>query len=116
MYMHVYMASQVALVVKNSSASAEKVRDSGLIPGSGRSPGESHGQRSLVGCGPQGCKEQTWLSSLAQHGIDVLYVIYVTGGPILAVHTMHFSSSLLYLYAKLLLSYWSPHMVAEPGP
>ena len=62
MYMYVYMASQVALVVKNSSASAEEVRDAGLIPGSGRSPGESHGQRSLVGCGPQGRKEQTWLS------------------------------------------------------
>ena len=33
-------ASQVALVVKNPPASAAVVRDAGLIPGLGRSPGE----------------------------------------------------------------------------
>jgi len=33
------VASQVALVVKNPSANAGDVRDLGLIPGSGRSPG-----------------------------------------------------------------------------
>ena len=50
---------KVALV-----ADAGDIRDSGSIPGSGRSPGgghgnppvflpgESHGQRSLVGCSP----------------------------------------------------------------
>ena len=36
-------ASQVELVVKNPSASAGGVRDVGLIPGSGRSPGRGHG-------------------------------------------------------------------------
>ena len=63
-------ASQVALVVKNSPANAGDIGDSGSIPGSGRSsggghcnptpvflPGESHGQRSLAGYGPWGCKE-----------------------------------------------------------
>ena len=59
-------ASQVALVVKNPSANAGDIRDGGLIPGfdalkiSRRRekqptlvllPGESHGQRGLVGCG-----------------------------------------------------------------
>ena len=53
-------------MVKNPSASARAVRDSGSIPGSGRSPGaghgnplpvvflprESHGQKSLVGYSP----------------------------------------------------------------
>ena len=33
------MSSQVALVVKNLSANAGDLRDMGLIPGSGRSPG-----------------------------------------------------------------------------
>ena len=33
------MASQVALVVKNPPASAGDARDTGLIPGLGRSPG-----------------------------------------------------------------------------
>ena len=51
----------MALLVKNPPASAEDIRDVGSVPGSGRSPGggrgnppvflpgESHGQRSLVG-------------------------------------------------------------------
>ena len=36
-------ASQVALVVKNLPANAGDVRDTGLIPGSGRSPGRGQG-------------------------------------------------------------------------
>ena len=36
-------ASQVALIIKNSPANAGDVRDAGLIPGSGRSPGGEHG-------------------------------------------------------------------------
>ena len=35
-------ASQVILVVKNLPTNAEDVRDLGLIPGLGRSPGEGH--------------------------------------------------------------------------
>ena len=38
-----FWASQVALVVKNPPANAEDTRDAGLIPGSGRSPGEGNG-------------------------------------------------------------------------
>ena len=59
--------SQVALVVKYPSANAGDVRHEGLIPGKipWRKawqptlvflPGESHGQRSLVGYSPQGRK------------------------------------------------------------
>ena len=64
------MASQVALVLKNPPVNAGDVRDEGLIPGLGRFPwrrtwqptpvflpGEFHGQRSLVGYSPWGCKE-----------------------------------------------------------
>ena len=36
-------ASQVALVVKNLPANEGDLRDAGLIPGSGRSPGEWNG-------------------------------------------------------------------------
>ena len=56
-------------MVENLLANAGDVRDAGSIPGS-RSHGgghgnplqysclgESHGHRSPVGCGPQGCKE-----------------------------------------------------------
>ena len=57
-------------MVKKLPANAGHVRDTGSIPGSGRLPwrrawqstpvflpGESHGQRSLIGYSPQGCKE-----------------------------------------------------------
>ena len=62
-------ASQVVPVVKNLPANAGDVREVGSIPESGRSPGggwhptpvflpgESHGQRSLVGHSSQGRKE-----------------------------------------------------------
>ena len=58
------------MVVKNPPANAGDIRDAGSIPGSGRCPGgehgnplqdscleNPHGQRSLVGYSPQGCKE-----------------------------------------------------------
>ena len=57
-------------MVKNTPAKAGGIRDAGLIPGLGRSPGgghgqhtpvslpgESHAQRSLMGYSPQGHKE-----------------------------------------------------------
>ena len=68
-------ASQAALVVKNPPAKAGDARDTGLIPGLGRSPGEemathssvlagkSHGQRSLGGHSLQGHKE----SDMTEH-------------------------------------------------
>ena len=63
-------ASQASLVVKNSPANAGDIRDVGLIPGLGGSPGEGHGnplqysylenphgERSLAGYSPWCCKE-----------------------------------------------------------
>ena len=57
-------------MVKNPPVSAGEVGDAGSIPGLGRSPGEgngkplqyflpgkSHGQKSLGGYSPWGCKE-----------------------------------------------------------
>ena len=41
--MHVLWASQVALVVKNLPVNAGDLRDVGLPPGLGRSPGEGDG-------------------------------------------------------------------------
>ena len=60
----------MALEVKKLSASAGDIGDSGLIPGSGRSPGRGHGnpleysclenpldRGALVGCSPKGHKQ-----------------------------------------------------------
>ena len=43
-------ASQVALVVKNTSANAGDMRELGLIPGLGRSPGGGHGNPPQCSC------------------------------------------------------------------
>ena len=45
-----YAASQVALVVKNLLANAGDKRDMGLIPGSGRFPGEGQGNPLQYSC------------------------------------------------------------------
>ena len=70
----------MVLVGKNLPASAGDTGHSGSIPGSGRSPGErnwqptpvflpgkSHGQRSLVGYSPWGCKESDSGECLSAH-------------------------------------------------
>ena len=43
-------SSQVALVVKNLPANARDPKDMGFIPGSGRSPGEGHGNPFQYSC------------------------------------------------------------------
>ena len=43
-------ASQVALVVKNLPANAGDIRDTGSIPGLGRSPGDRHGNPLQYSC------------------------------------------------------------------
>ena len=47
---NIFKASQVALVVKNLPASAGHARDLGSITGSGRSPGEGHGNPLQYSC------------------------------------------------------------------
>ena len=78
-YLYPLLRKELAgIAVKNLSANSGGVRDPGLIPGLGRSPaggmanhqrflpGESHGQGSLVGYGPQGCEE----SDTTEHSRD----------------------------------------------
>ena len=43
-------ASQVVLMVKNMPAIAGDIRDAGLIPGLGRSPGGGHGNPIQYSC------------------------------------------------------------------
>ena len=71
--------SYVVLVVKKLPANAGDTRDSGLIPGSGRAPGgemathssilawKSHGQSSLVGYSPWGCKVSDTTAHMHTH-------------------------------------------------
>ena len=53
----------MALVAKNWPANAEDVRDSSLIPGSGRSPGGRHGN-TPVSCGENSMDRGTWWATV----------------------------------------------------
>ena len=84
-------ASQVVLAVKNLPANAGDIRDEGSIPGLGRSPGaeygqptpvflpgESHGQRSLVGYSSWGHKELDTTEATLHTCITHLWASQVT--------------------------------------
>ena len=78
--LHVFTYSQIALVVKNPFANAGDTGNLGCITRLGRPSGgghgnplqysclgESHGQRSLVGYSPGGCKELDMTEQLSMH-------------------------------------------------
>ena len=60
-------ASQVALVVKNLPADAEDISDSGLIPGSGRSPDGGTGNPLQYSCLKNPKDRGTW--QVTVHGV-----------------------------------------------
>ena len=74
-YKHTHIwASQVVLMVKNPPANAGDIRDAGLIPGLGRSPGGGHGNSLQYSClenptdrgawEPPVTESRTWLTGL----------------------------------------------------
>ena len=60
-------ASQVALVVKNLPVNAGAIRDVGLIPGWGRSPGEEHGNTLQYSCLENSMDRGAWW--VTDHGV-----------------------------------------------
>ena len=60
-------SSQVALVVKNPSANAGDLRDTGLIPGLGRSPGGGRGDSLQYSCLENPMDKRAWLATV--HGV-----------------------------------------------
>ena len=59
-----FWASQVALVVKNLPASAGDIRDSGSIPGLGRSPGEGNGNPLQYSCLENPMDREAWQATV----------------------------------------------------
>ena len=57
-------ASQVVLVVKNPSANAEDTRDTGLIPGLGRSPGGGHDNPLQYFCLENPMDREAWQATV----------------------------------------------------
>ena len=60
----VYRASQVALVVKSLPANAGDIRDAGLIPGLGRSPGGGHGNPLQYSCLENTMDREAWQATV----------------------------------------------------
>ena len=60
-------ASQVPLVVKNPLANAGDIRDAGLIPGPGRSPGEGNGNSLQYSCLEHPMNRIAWWATV--HGV-----------------------------------------------
>ena len=64
-------ASRVALVIKNPPANAGEVRDTSLIPGLGRSPGEGNGSLlQYSGLGNPMTEEPGGLQSIRSQELD----------------------------------------------
>ena len=60
-------ASEVALAVKNLPADVGDLRDVGLIPGSGRSPGGGHGNSLQYSCLENPMDRRAWWATV--HGV-----------------------------------------------
>ena len=60
-------ASQVALVVKNLLANAGDLRDTGSIPGSGRSPSGGHDNPLQYSCLENPMDREAWRATI--HGV-----------------------------------------------
>ena len=57
-------ASQMALVVKNLPANAGDIRDTGLIPGSGKIPGGGHGNPLQYSCLENPMDGEAWQATV----------------------------------------------------
>ena len=62
--MFMWGVSQEALVVKNLSADAGDVRDTGSIPGWGRSPGGEHGNPLQYSCLENPRDREAWWATV----------------------------------------------------
>ena len=66
-YLHMHGASLVAQMVKNPPANAGDARDTGLIPGLGRSPGGRRGNPLQYSCLGNPMDRGTWWATV--HGV-----------------------------------------------
>ena len=63
----IHLAFHVVLVVKNPPANAGDIRDAGLIPGLGRSPGGGHGSPLQYSCLENPMDRGAWQATV--HGV-----------------------------------------------
>ena len=66
-YLNIDGASQVALLVKNPLVNAEEIRETGSLPGSGRSLGEGNGNPLQYSCLVNPMDREDWQATV--HGV-----------------------------------------------
>ena len=81
-------SSQVALVAKNLSASAGDERHVGLIPGSGRYPGEGNGNPLQYPCQENPMDRRAWQATA--HGVARVIHDLVTKPPFCNNNKLHY--------------------------
>ena len=74
----------VALVVKNQPVSPGDIRDVGLIPGLGRSPGGGHGNPLQYSCLESPMDRGAWWAVV--HGVAIVGYDLVTTPPVYTKH------------------------------
>ena len=87
----IWGTSQGALVVKSLAARARDIRDMGLIPGLGRSPGEGNGYPLQHSCLENSMDRGTWWATV--HGVSKSWTWLSISTPFLTVSTSLFSVS-----------------------
>ena len=65
--MGTFGASRVVLVVKNLPANAGHIRNVGLVPGLGRSPGGGHGNPIWYSCLENPMDREAWWAMVQSH-------------------------------------------------
>ena len=63
-YIYIDWVSQVVLVVKNPPANTGDIRDTGSIPGLGRSPGGGHGNPLQYSCLENPMNREAWWATV----------------------------------------------------
>ena len=64
MLLYIKCVSQVALVVKNLPANAGDIKDTGSIPGWGKSPGGGHGNPPQYSCLENPMDRRAWIAAV----------------------------------------------------
>ena len=106
-------ASQVVLVVKNPPANARDIRDMGLIPGSGRSPGAGNGNPLQYSCLENPMDRGAWRAAV--YGVAQSQTLATTHALMSCKNSLYVCTQDLYQihFANIFLQFVPKHQTLE---